>query len=194
MFWHFCTTFSTELNCPVVLCANLNNLRIQLKVVQCRVERGGSGRCMGQSLSPCPDMIYMASDSLFCTLKLYPTFYYISTRSLGAQLPVWPSWLHPTPWSITSRRLITEHTRTFDAVRWGKHYYDQPTRGFSIKLGCVSCPWSFWLQIFLLPCLWHLLCNQSEFLFHRTDRQSWRDHQCQRVIDRPDLGSQLLET
>ena len=25
-------------------------------------------------------------------------------------------------------------------------------------------------------------------------RLGWRDHQCQRVIDRPDLGSQLLET
>ena len=33
-----------------------------------------------------------------------------------------------------------------------------------------------------------------EFSKHLHTRLGWRDHQCQRVIDRPDLGSQLLET
>ena len=36
-----------------------------------------------------------------------------------------------------------------------------------------------------------ILNRQLLFLF--TARLGWRCHQCQRVIDRPDLGSQLLE-
>ena len=57
----------------------------------------------------------------------------------------------------------------------------------------------FWVNRSRTPCC----CGKNHFFlfpgFIRLTPQchtrlGWRDHQCQRVIDRPDLGSQLLET